>query len=116
MSRNQPRLSRRKLLLGGAAVAAPTVPLLHGVVPHQGLHEAIEGSSAASSGHSGGAHGGAAPAAAPAPSGFQPGAVVDHAANGFNPTEILREFDHGRTRRLVSGRVLREWELTAVDQ
>ena len=116
MSRNQPRLSRRKLLLGGAAVAAPAVPLLHGVVPHQGIHEAIEGSSAASTGHSGGAHGSAAPDGAAAHSGFQPGAVVDHAGNGFNPTEILREFDHGRTRRMAGGRVLREWELTAVDK
>jgi FtsP/CotA-like multicopper oxidase with cupredoxin domain len=42
--------------------------------------------------------------------------VVDHAANGFNPTEILRDFDHGRTRRLASGRVVREWELVAGDK
>jgi FtsP/CotA-like multicopper oxidase with cupredoxin domain len=48
--------------------------------------------------------------------GFQPGARVDHVANGFHPTEILRDFDHGSTRRLPSGRVLREWELVAQDK
>ena len=41
---------------------------------------------------------------------------VDHARNGFDPHEILRDFDWGTTRRLPSGRVLREWELVARDQ
>ena len=48
--------------------------------------------------------------------GFKAGESVDHAANGFNPTELLRDFDHGTTRRLASGRVLREWELVARDK
>ncbi|HEV2772898.1 MAG TPA: multicopper oxidase domain-containing protein [Thermoleophilaceae bacterium] len=48
--------------------------------------------------------------------GFQPGRKVDHAANGFDPTEILRDFDIGKTRRLPSGRVLREWEIVAEDK
>ena len=48
--------------------------------------------------------------------GFKAGGTVDHAANGFHPTELLRDFDHGRTRRLASGRVLREWELIAGDK
>src|SRR3954471_6618441 len=48
--------------------------------------------------------------------GFQAGATVDHRANGFDPTALLRDFDHGRTRRLASGRVLREWELVAGDK
>jgi len=47
--------------------------------------------------------------------GFQTGGSVDHGANGFHPTELLRDFDHGKTRRLASGRVLREWELVAND-
>jgi FtsP/CotA-like multicopper oxidase with cupredoxin domain len=42
--------------------------------------------------------------------------VVDHEANGFNPTEILRDFDSGKTTRLASGRTLREWELVASDK
>jgi FtsP/CotA-like multicopper oxidase with cupredoxin domain len=48
--------------------------------------------------------------------GFREGATVNHRANGFDPTEILRDFDHGRTKRLASGRVLREWELIALDK
>ena len=48
--------------------------------------------------------------------GFREGATVNHAANGFDPTELLRDFDHGKTRRLASGRVLREWELVALDK
>ena len=48
--------------------------------------------------------------------GFQAGATVDHRANGFHPTELLRDFDYGRTTRLPSGRVLREWELVARDR
>ncbi len=47
---------------------------------------------------------------------FRDGDDVDHAANGFNPTEILRDFDMGKTRRLPGGRVLREWEIVAQDK
>jgi FtsP/CotA-like multicopper oxidase with cupredoxin domain len=47
---------------------------------------------------------------------FRDGRTVDHRANGFDPHAILRDFDEGRTRRLPSGRVLREWELYAVDK
>jgi FtsP/CotA-like multicopper oxidase with cupredoxin domain len=42
--------------------------------------------------------------------------TVDPAANGFDPSEIVRDFDEGKTRRLASGRVLREWELVAYDK
>src|SRR5215210_3889704 len=42
--------------------------------------------------------------------------MVDHDANGFNPTEILRDFDWGTTRRLASGRTLREWTVVAGDK
>ena len=44
------------------------------------------------------------------------GGTVDPQSNGFDPHETLRDFDWGRTRRLVSGRVLREWEIYAVDR
>ena len=46
----------------------------------------------------------------------RPAARSTTRANGFDPTEILRDFDYGTTRRLASGRVLREWELVAVDK
>src|ERR687891_881010 len=110
------KFSRRKLIAGSAAAGA-SLPLLHQFVPHQGLHEAIEGAEAAHNGH-GGAKGGASAlhgggAAGPT---FRAGATVDHAANGFTPTEMLRDFDWGKTRRLASGRVLREWTLIAGDK
>ena len=108
------KLSRRRLLAGGAAGA--TIPLLHQFVPHSGLHHAIEGAPAA--GANGPGHGGAGAlhgggAAGPT---FRPGITVDHRANGFHPTEMVRDFDWGRTRRLASGRVLREWTLVAGDK
>jgi FtsP/CotA-like multicopper oxidase with cupredoxin domain len=109
-------VSRRGLLAGGAATGAAAVPLLHGLVPHAGVHAALgEGGSpdgAASHGEaSKAAHGGGNNG----PS-FRQGATVDHAANGFNPTKMLRDFDGGKTRRLASGRVLREWTLVATDK
>jgi FtsP/CotA-like multicopper oxidase with cupredoxin domain len=110
------KLSRRKLLIGGAAAGA-SMPLLHQFVPHQGLHDALEGAEAAGGG-TGGAHGGASAlhgggAAGPT---FRDGRTVDHQANGFNPTEMVREFDWGKTRRLAGGRVVREWTLVAGDK
>jgi FtsP/CotA-like multicopper oxidase with cupredoxin domain len=107
------KINRRRLLAGGAAGAS--LPLLHQLIPHHGLHEAIEGAEAANGGH---AHGGAQALHGGGVAGptFRPGATVDHRANGFDPTELLRDFDWGRTRRLASGRVLREWTLVAGDK
>src|SRR5687768_10530018 len=111
-------LSRRKLIVGGAA-AGSALPILHGLIPHGGIHQALEGASASememehdsspgsdamANGH-GGSFG----------PGFE-GPDVDHAANGFDPSEIVRDFDEGRTRRLPTGRVLREWEIVALDK
>jgi len=108
-------LSRRGLLAGGAATGAAALPVLHGLVPHQGVHSALEGDASAAApthGEAGkAAHGGGSNGPT-----FRQGAAVDHAANGFNPTEMLRDFDWGKTRRLPSGRVLREWELVATDR
>jgi FtsP/CotA-like multicopper oxidase with cupredoxin domain len=110
------KLSRRKLL-GGAAAAGAALPVLHQLVPHQGIHHAVEGASAAQGGH-GPSHGAAQAVHGGGNAGptFAQGGVVDHAANGFNPTEVLRDFDYGKTRRLASGRVLREWTLVAGDK
>ena len=44
------------------------------------------------------------------------GRKVDHKANGFDPQAILRDFDYGKTTRMASGRILREWTLIAGDQ
>jgi len=63
-------------------------------------------SHAAMPGHGGGINGAT----------FRDGQVVDHAANGFNPTDVLRDFDLGKTSTLPDGRTLREWEVVARDQ
>ncbi|HTU13985.1 MAG TPA: multicopper oxidase domain-containing protein [Solirubrobacterales bacterium] len=47
---------------------------------------------------------------------FRAGTMVDYAANGFDPTEILRDFDWGRTSKLPDGRTLREWDVNAIDK
>ena len=109
-------LSRRKLLAGSAAAGA-ALPVLHGLIPHEGIHHALEGASASEGEHGSSAgmdgmadvHGGS----------FGPGfegPEVDSGANGFDPSEMVRDFDEGRTRRLATGRVLREWEIVALDK
>jgi FtsP/CotA-like multicopper oxidase with cupredoxin domain len=120
-SRKGRGVSRRRLLAGGVA-AAPALALLHETVPHNGLHHALGGSQAASAqaAQGGGAHAHGVPSHAngigTAGPTFRGGESVDHRANGFNPTEILRDFDYGSTRRLASGRVLREWEVVGTDK
>jgi FtsP/CotA-like multicopper oxidase with cupredoxin domain len=113
------RLSRRRLL-GSAAAAGVALPVLHETIPHQGLHDSLASAGEGSphgaghgeaSGGMAGMHGGGT--AGPT---FKSGEVVDHAANGFNPTELLRDFDYGKTTRLPGGRVLREYEMYAVDK
>jgi FtsP/CotA-like multicopper oxidase with cupredoxin domain len=44
------------------------------------------------------------------------GGRVDHERNGFHPSALVRDFDEGTTRRLASGRVVREWELVAYEK
>jgi FtsP/CotA-like multicopper oxidase with cupredoxin domain len=46
---------------------------------------------------------------------FRTGRPIDHAANGFNPTDLLRDFDTGTTSVLPDGRTLREWKIYATD-
>jgi FtsP/CotA-like multicopper oxidase with cupredoxin domain len=41
---------------------------------------------------------------------------VDPKVNGFDPSEIVRDFDWGKTRRLASGGLMREWQLVAYDK
>lgn len=47
---------------------------------------------------------------------FMPGFVgeVDHASNGFNPTDILTDFDYGKVSTLSNGQTLREYRINAV--
>jgi FtsP/CotA-like multicopper oxidase with cupredoxin domain len=108
MKIGQGKLSRRRLL-GGAAGASAALGL-HQVIPHEGLHHAVD-DAFAQDGHGGGhdVHGGGAAAKHP----LHAGAVgrVDPAANGFDPHVILRDFDEGR---MVNG--VREWHLVAEEK
>ena len=116
MGQNPNRISRRRLLGGAAAGAA--LPVLHELVPHQGLHHAVDGASAAEGAEHAG-HADPAPQSAAgmhSHNGFAAGREVDHRANGFDPTAMVRDFDWGRTRRIAGGRVLREWDLVATDK
>jgi FtsP/CotA-like multicopper oxidase with cupredoxin domain len=41
---------------------------------------------------------------------------VDHERNGFNPTDILTDFDYGEVSTLENGQTLREYRIAAVDK
>jgi len=47
-----------------------------------------------------------------------PGTVgeVDHAKNGFNPSDVLTDFDRGKTSLMADGRTLREFEIVSFDK
>jgi manganese oxidase len=99
-------LTRRKLLAGSGVLAG--AGLLHKTIPHSHPweHEA----------QAAGTHGGPKHDDAGGHAAFRDGLTVDHAANGFDPHEVVRDFDWGTTRRLAGGRVLREWSLYAADK
>ena len=100
-----PRLTRRRLLAAGSLSAGAAA--LHATVPHS--HPWHQAQAATHTGHGAdGQHlGGHAD--------FR-GGTVDHRANGFDPHELLRDFDWGTTHRTASGRVVREWTLVADDK
>ncbi len=98
------RLTRRRLIAAGGLSGAAAVLASHGgTATGQDPHAGHGGA-----GHPG--HGGSGHAD------FRDGRTVDHAFNGFDPHELVRDFDWGRTTRTASGRVIREWELVAVDR
>jgi FtsP/CotA-like multicopper oxidase with cupredoxin domain len=101
-------------LLAAGAVSAPALAALHSAIPHQGLHDALGGGDEAAAQAHHGAHTAAGTGMA-MHDGFA-GGPVDHAANGFDPSALVRDFDYGKTRRLANGRVLREWTLVAQDR
>ncbi len=105
-------LTRRKLLgsasafgLGAAALHA-TIPHSHGTAAAAEPHDDMAGMAPAGDApHAG--HGGHAA--------FR-GGEVDHGANGFDPHELVRDFDWGKTSKLPGGRTLREWTLVASEK
>jgi len=106
------KMSRRKLL-GSAAGATAALPLLHEAVPHQLVHDQL--ASAASTGEHGGHSAGGAGAAHGRDAQRRTVGRVDPAVNGFDPTEILRDFDGGKVVR-EGGRDVREFEIVAEDR
>jgi FtsP/CotA-like multicopper oxidase with cupredoxin domain len=103
------RLTRRRLLgavpavgLGATALHA-TIPHSHGGAAAAATATATGGEMAHAGHGTGNGHGG-----------FR-GGEVDHRANGFDPHEIVRDFDYGKTSRLPDGRTLREWTLIAAE-
>ena len=90
----------------------PAAAGLHGLVSGGGL-----GRRGRPAGSNGDPRSAATPATTASPTRPSPRAArSNHRANGFDPTELLRDFDYGKTRRLASGRVLREWEIVAQDK
>lgn len=41
---------------------------------------------------------------------------VNHAQNGFNPTDLLTDFDYGRVSTLENGQTLREYDIFAINK
>jgi hypothetical protein len=100
-------LTRRSLLAGlGPLAAAPVVAKLAAPGAHAADAEAANGHAGHTAHGSAGQHPGA---------GFHENGQVDHRANGFHPTEVLRDFDEGEVTR-VGGRTVRRWTLTAGDK
>jgi FtsP/CotA-like multicopper oxidase with cupredoxin domain len=99
------KLTRRQTLAGGIPMLGAGATLLHGAM---GAHAATEPMHV-HAGH-------AADTLEDGHAAFRDGRTVDHTANGFDPHDILRDFDYGTTSTLPGGRTLREWTLVAQDK
>ncbi|MBL1074313.1 multicopper oxidase domain-containing protein [Nocardia sp. 2] len=97
--------SRRQFLAGGALLGAAGAAAVPAIVAsgqgHGPGHSQTTGMS-----HGGGVEG---------PT-FRLGATVDHRFNGFNPTDVLRDFDYGVVSTLPDGRTLRTYEIASSDE
>jgi FtsP/CotA-like multicopper oxidase with cupredoxin domain len=102
-------------LLIGAGAAAASAPVLRALLPDQGMQDAFA-ADAGDHGHAHAAHEGAAHAAHEGSAHAGVVGRVDPRVNGFDPSELVRDFDEGRARRLASGRTMREWEIVAADK
>jgi FtsP/CotA-like multicopper oxidase with cupredoxin domain len=96
------KVSRRRLI-GGAAATGAALPVLHELVPHQTLHgqeaeAASEHIAEERAAHRGSGHLGAI-------------GNVDPRTNGFNPHDMVRDFDEGSVRGGV-----REWQILAEEK
>jgi FtsP/CotA-like multicopper oxidase with cupredoxin domain len=103
--------SRRAFLTGSAAVALATGAGAAALADPSGGDGATAPGATDHSGHSGMVgHTGNDGAT------FRAGAAVDHQANGFQPTQLLRDFDYGTLSVGNDGRPVREWTITSQDK
>ncbi|MGX5769801.1 multicopper oxidase domain-containing protein [Microbacterium trichothecenolyticum] len=102
--------SRRGLLVGAATAALPAPALLGGAGAAWGHTRPAGGDGGSTMAGEGDAHSGHGGHA-----GFPSGSVPPSRV-GFDPTQILRDFDRGRTSTLADGRTLREWDVMATER
>ena len=101
-----PAPSRRRFLVGGALLGTAGAAV--------GANALLD-SAAATAGAPGQRHGASHGGGVNGPM-FRAGGSVDHEANGFDPTEVLRDFDYGRVSVTPQGRTVREWDVVAADK
>src|SRR4051812_7731568 len=101
MSDRPPRKISRRKLIGGAAAATASIPVLHELVPHQVLHDQLAQAAGEHGAHQGMDMSNVHAAAGVHKGSAHSGAVgsVDPKVNGFDPHEILRDFDTGTVTR-----------------
>ena len=95
-------VSRRLMLTGGALIGGSQIARL---LPSPASAQIAPPSRARHGGEAHGSHDGM----------ITPG-EVDYARNGFDPHEILADWDVGKVSLLPDGRILREFEITAEDK
>ena len=103
--------SRRAMLIGGLVAAGGAAALARGAMS-QTAPDAMAGHAmpATQTGPY------AAPMAGMAHGDMMTVGLVDHARNGFDPSAMLTDWDTGTTATLPDGRVLRTFEVDAVDK
>jgi FtsP/CotA-like multicopper oxidase with cupredoxin domain len=97
--------SRRKVL---SSLAASLGAAAAGLTQLGGSGTATAADDMAGMDHAANGHSGHA--------GFARGGSVDSAANGFDPSLLVRDFDGGTVSTMPDGRTLREWHLVATDK
>jgi manganese oxidase len=101
-------LTRRHALAALAPVlGAPAIAKLAGVAEAADGHDmhASHDRGAGGAGNAGSAH-----------AGFAPGRRVNYAANGFDPNQVLRDFDQGKVTRTATGKRVCEWTVIAQEK
>jgi manganese oxidase len=103
------KLSRRQFVLAGAA--SLLVPAAAGAFAHAQVASTVQ-AGATHSQHAG------TSTLVPGHDESMPMTVgeVDHVRNGFNPTDVLTDFDYGQVSQLDTGQTLREYTLVAIDK